>query len=84
VRSTCTKRFWSCYQELPAGVRELADKNYRLWCDNPRHPSLQFKLLRDDLWSVRVGSHYRALAHVDGEEVMWVWIGHHSEYDRLI
>jgi hypothetical protein len=69
---------------LPAEVRDLADKNFRLWIENPQHPSLQYKPLKKDLWSVRIGSHYRALAHVDGDDVLWVWIGHHSEYDHLI
>jgi len=84
VKVTCTARYWKCYHSLPRETRELADKNYRLWRDNPRHPSLQYKMLREGLWSVRVGTHYRAVAHVDGDEVIWVWIGHHSEYDHLI
>jgi hypothetical protein len=36
------------------------------------------------LWSVRVGIHYRATAVEDDQAVVWFWIGHHSEYDRLI
>ena len=84
MTSVCTGRFWKCYHALPSEARELADKNYRLWRENSRHPSLHFKPLREDLWSVRIGLHYRAIAHVQREEVIWVWIGHHSEYDRLI
>jgi hypothetical protein len=84
VKSTCSSRFWKCYQALPGEIRELADKNYQLWRDNLRRHSLQYKMLCEGLWSVRVGAHYRALAHLDGDEVMWVWIGHHSEYDHLI
>jgi hypothetical protein len=37
-----------------------------------------------DFWSVRVRLHYRALAVEDGADVLWVWIGSHAEYDRLI
>lgn len=84
MNSACSSRFWKCYLALPVKIRELADKNYQLWAAHPRHPSLQYKRLQDGLWSVRVGIHYRALAYVDGEEVVWVWIGHHSEYDKLI
>ena len=36
------------------------------------------------MWSVRVGIHYRPLAVEDGEEIVWFWIRHHSEYDLLI
>ena len=36
------------------------------------------------LWSVRVGMHYRALGLDKPEGVMWVWIGTHADYDRLL
>jgi len=36
------------------------------------------------MWSVRVGIHYRAAAIEDGSDIVWFWIGHHSEYDRII
>jgi hypothetical protein len=36
------------------------------------------------LWSVRVGLHYRALAVEEGSDLVWVWIGSHAEYDRLV
>jgi hypothetical protein len=43
VRSYTTPEFWGQYQALPAALRRLALKNYRLWKDNPRHPGLHFK-----------------------------------------
>jgi hypothetical protein len=55
-----------------------------LWLANPRHSSLRFKQLEGKVWSIRVGNHYRALAEVEGNEVTWIWIGHHSTYDQLI
>jgi hypothetical protein len=45
--------------------------------------SLQFKKI-GQLWSARVGLHHRALAAEDGEGFIWVWIGTHAEYERLI
>lgn len=36
------------------------------------------------MWSVRVGLHYRAAGVQEGSNIVWFWIGHHSEYDRLI
>jgi len=36
------------------------------------------------LWSVRIGLHYRALAIEDDEDLLWIWIGSHAEYDRLL
>ncbi len=84
MNSTCTERFWRLLNALPEEVRELAQKNYELWLTDPRHPSLRFKHLEGNVWSVRVGIHYRALAEIIGNDVTWIWIGHHAEYDRLI
>jgi hypothetical protein len=76
--------FWSHYRQLPAEVRELADKNFQLLKTNPRHPSLHFKKI-GDLWSARVGLHYRALALDDPPDgVVWFWIGRHDQYESLI
>ncbi|MFW6096274.1 MAG: hypothetical protein ACOC8S_07545 [Bacteroidota bacterium] len=35
-------------------------------------------------WSARIGLSYRALAVEDGSDFIWVWIGDHDQYDRLI
>jgi hypothetical protein len=69
--------------ELPPEIRRLARKNFKLWRQDPRHPSLHFKRV-GDFWSARVGRDYRALALLGGEQVEWFWIGPHNEYDRLI
>ena len=79
-----TPDFWERYGRLPARVQRTADKNYALLKDDPRHPSLHFKPLGDELWSVRVGIHHRALATREGGVHLWFWIGTHAEYDRLI
>lgn len=80
-------RFWKRYNELPKSVQELAKKNYELLKVNPSHPSLHFKKAgrRHQFWSVRVGEQYRAVAIEPEQGVIgWFYIGHHSEYDRLI
>jgi len=78
-----TRRFWECLANLPEDIQNLARKNYALLKTNPHHPSLQFKRV-GKLWSARVGLHYRALATEDGEDFIWVWIGTHDEYERMI
>lgn len=78
-----TPQFWKRFDALPLEVRELARKNFELLKRDPRHPSLQFKRL-GDYWSARVGLHFRALALEDGADFVWVWIGSHAEYDKLI
>jgi hypothetical protein len=76
-------RFQPLYDALPARVRDLADKNFALLKQDPKHPSLHFKRVRDDLWSVRVGRAYRAMAIEGKDGFQWFWIGSHSDYDRL-
>jgi hypothetical protein len=78
-----TKRFWKCFEELPEPVQKVARDNFQLLKADPRHPSLHFKKV-GDLWSARAGGSYRALAMEDGGDFIWVWIGHHDEYERLI
>jgi hypothetical protein len=83
VRHLATRRFWAAYDELPAPVRELADRNYELLKRDPHHPSLHFKKV-GRFWSVRVGLRYRALAVEADGDLAWFWIGSHADYDRLI
>ncbi|HEV3276140.1 MAG TPA: hypothetical protein VG860_04940 [Terriglobia bacterium] len=82
-RDLASPRFWTLYEALPTEVRALADKNFALLKSDPRHPSLHFKRL-SDLRPVRVGEHYRALGTEVNEGIYWFWIGHHTEYDRIV
>lgn len=75
--------FWVCYERLPVEIRNLADKNFELLKIDQSHSSLQFKKC-GKVWTARVGSHYRAVAtSIDGG-FLWIWIGTHAEYDKLI
>lgn len=77
--------FKEYYDALPLELRERADTCFALLKQNPKHPSLHFKCIRQDLWSVRVSRNYRALALQGPDDFyQWFWIGPHSEYDRLI
>jgi hypothetical protein len=78
-----TSRFWNCLNELPEHIQITARKNFSLLKSDPSHPSLHFKKV-GKLWSVRVGTHHRALAVPDNANFIWVWIGTHDEYMRLI
>ena len=78
-----TKRFWQCFDNLPSSIQDLANKNFELLKNDPYHPSLKFKKV-GKFWSARVGLNYRALSVKDNEDYIWVWIGSHKEYDRLL
>jgi hypothetical protein len=83
VKHFASPAFWEAYVKLPANIRELADKNYALLKENPRHPSLHFKRV-GRVWSVRIGLRYRALATEVEDGLLWFWIGSHADYDAMI
>jgi hypothetical protein len=78
-----TARFWKCHENLPSPVQKISKKNFELLKVNPSHPSLHFKKI-GIFWSVRAGLNYRALAVEDGDDYIWVWIGTHDEYAKMI
>jgi len=78
-----TNRFWKCFEKLPPHIQDLAKDNFELLEKNMKHPSLHFKKV-GKLWSARIGLNYRALAFEDGDDFIWVWMGAHDEYMRMI
>ncbi|MBD1879036.1 hypothetical protein [Coleofasciculus sp. FACHB-T130] len=85
MKSAVLPSFWVEYRQLSNDVRQSARKAYRLWANNPFHPSLHFKCInsQEDIWSVRVTRGYRALGILDGDTVTWFWIGSHDDYERF-
>lgn len=77
--------FWRAYAPLDPRMREAARRAYRLFEENPNHPSLRFKKLGgyEHIWSVRINEQYRAVAERHGDSVVWVWIGSHNDFDKL-
>ena len=59
---------------------------YELFRQNPSHPELRFKKVNPDppTYSARVGIGYRAVGGMDGDTVIWCWIGSHADYDKLL
>ncbi|MEW6620017.1 MAG: hypothetical protein AB1422_11895 [bacterium] len=83
MKSLTTPDFWNLYFSLPPEIKSLARRMYQLWKRNPRHPSLHFKKV-GQVWSIRVGEGFRALAMRESDTFFWFWIGNHDEYKRLI
>ncbi|HTB62263.1 MAG TPA: hypothetical protein VK737_01635 [Opitutales bacterium] len=76
--------FWKQYHALPESVRPLARKTYQRWLQNSFHPSLRFKKIKGELWSIRIGEHYRAIGYfLDAETFVWIWIGTHEDYNKF-
>jgi hypothetical protein len=86
LKSRRTASFRRAFAALPESVREQARVAYRRFRDNPNHPSLRFKRVHstEQVYSVRVGIGYRAVGTLDGDIMIWFWIGSHTEYDALL
>ena len=65
MKLSTTSDFWAAYRALPPAVRKQARKTYRLWLEDPRHPSVRFEK-KGDYWSARVSGGYRALGADSG------------------
>lgn len=84
MKSTIDADFRRAYAKLPAEIRQLARQKYKLFVRDPNHGSLHFKQIRGQLYSVRINLKYRALGFLEDDEITWFWIGHHTEYDKLL
>ena len=85
MKSATLPSFWTSYRELHSSVQKGAQKAYRLWQENPFHPSLHFKCINSEegIWSVRVSRSHRALGVLEGDIMTWFWIGNHDDYERF-
>jgi hypothetical protein len=83
ARSFALGSFWNLYYELPVEIQRLADKQFRLFSENQRHPSLGFAR-KGNVWTVEVGRSHRAMARLRGENFYWFWIGTHEAYNNLL
>jgi hypothetical protein len=86
VNSRTTPRFRKAYNGLPPHVQKQADEAFALFQQNPYHPGLHFKRVHSTqpIFSARVTLHYRALGVLEGETLLWFWIGSHADYDQLL
>jgi hypothetical protein len=83
MKSSTTPDFWQSYSRLSPEIRQRARKVYQAWKKNPRHPSLCFKKV-GQMWSIRIGAGFRAVAMLEGGTFFWFWIGSHDEYEKLL
>ena len=84
MTSKANPNFWQRFNALPPRVQKLAHNAFELWLKEPFYPSLRFKKFKGDLWSVRIGAHYRATGYfLSSDTFVWIWIGTHEEYNKL-
>jgi mRNA-degrading endonuclease RelE of RelBE toxin-antitoxin system len=84
--SRTTSDFRDRLRKLPHDVQRAARASYVLFRDNPSHPALHFKPIKGlaGVYSARISLGYRTLGRIDGETIVWFWIGSHAEYDRIL
>ncbi len=81
MNSATLPSFWTAYLPLDETVKRSARKAYRLWAENPFHPSLRNQ--EEDIWAVRITRGYRAVGILEGDTVTWFWVGNHDEYEQF-
>ena len=86
MKSKTTDKFWKSYNNLPAEIKKKAKESYQLFRKDPYHSSLRFKKIHSNrnIFSVRITKDYRAVGVIEKDEIIWSWIGSHSDYDKLI
>ena len=84
--SHTTASFRKAFWQLPEQLQRQAREAYKRFQQDPFHSSLQFKQIHPTkpVYSVRVGRDYRAVGVRNRDEIIWYWIGSHSDYDKLI
>jgi len=84
--SHTTERFRKLYENLPEQIREQARQAYSQFKSDPYYSGLRFKRVHSSrpIYSVRITKDYRAVGVQQNNEIIWFWIGSHSDYDKLM
>jgi hypothetical protein len=71
---------------LPKTIHAQTRSAYRRFRANPHHTGLHFKKVHRTrpVYSARINDDYRVVGMLDGDEIVWFWIGKHEEYERLL
>lgn len=85
MNSATVPSFWDAYQELDGTIKARVRKAYRLWSEDPFHPSSRFKCInnQENIWAARVTLGFRAVGVLDADTVTWFWVGSHDAYERF-
>jgi hypothetical protein len=84
--SHTTKQFRKLYENMPEQIREQARQAYSQFIKDPYYSGLHFKRIHssEPIYSIRITKDYRAVCVHHDYEIIWFWIGSHSDYDKLI
>ena len=91
IRNVRTAAFREQLFRLPESIQQLAEAAFRMFLEDPSHPSLRHHALKDSnkgqhragSFSVSITMRYRAIYVRDGDTNVWYWIGSHADYDNF-
>lgn len=86
MNSKASSRFWRLYDRLSRHEQQRVRKAYQIWKTNPNTPGLRFKRVSEEepIYSARVSDDYRVLGLLEGDTIIWFWVGRHDEYERIL
>lgn len=86
MKSVTTEKFRLLFASASSERQVRIKEAYRLWQENPGHPSLRFKKVHSRLpiYSARVDLDWRAVGLIQGDTVVWFWVGAHPHYEALL
>jgi len=72
--------------DLPEEIQKQANDAYHQFRRDPYHPGLHFKRVHStrSIYAIRISKDYRALGLQQDGEIIWFWIGSHSDYDKIL
>ena len=86
MKSVTTEKFRSLFASAPPDRQVRIKSAFRLWRENPAHPSLRFKKVHPRLpvYSARVDLDWRAVGTLEDDTLVWFWVGSHPQYEALL
>ncbi len=89
MRSVRTAYFKRRLASLPDAIQRQAESSYQLFKQNPNHPSFRRRIIQSTRdwgkphWEFRITRAYRATCFIDDDTYVWVFIGHHDDFERF-
>ena len=86
MKSVTTEKFRLLFASAPFERQTRIKSAYRQWKENPAHPSRRFKKVhpRLPIYSARVDLDWRAVGVLEGDTLVWFWVGPHPQYEALL
>lgn len=84
MRYRRSPKFRKAYESLPADIKQKVRKAFKLFREDPRHPSLYTKKMKglENTWEGRIDIHYRFIFEYGDDEVIFLNIGPHDVIDE--